>query len=145
MMFDSTIDRVPAHTPRAIQQKITKTSKAQLKNAIRAGKPACQKKLAKLAHEWDTERVLETNATLLILTGLLLGKKVHQNWYWLSGAVAAFLLEHALQGWCPPLPIIRALGVRTAAEIDASRAALTHYLKTGDKKSTLSLWKALNN
>ena len=28
-----------------------------------------------------------------------------------------FLLMHAIQGWCPPLPIIRKMGVRTAEEI----------------------------
>jgi hypothetical protein len=38
--------------------------------------------------------------------------------------VQAFFLQHALQGWCPPLPILRRLGVRTAAEIDEERYAL---------------------
>jgi hypothetical protein len=42
----------------------------------------------------------------------------------LTGTVGFFLLQHALQGWCPPLPIIRALGVRTAEEISAEKAVL---------------------
>jgi hypothetical protein len=29
-----------------------------------------------------------------------------------------------LQGWCPPLPIIRRAGVRTAREIEAERTIL---------------------
>jgi hypothetical protein len=29
-----------------------------------------------------------------------------------------------LQGWCPPLPILRSLGVRTADEINEERYAL---------------------
>ena len=42
----------------------------------------------------------------------------------LPGLVAAFLLQHALQGWCPPVPLFRHLGFRTAAEIDEERCAL---------------------
>jgi len=38
--------------------------------------------------------------------------------------VAAFLLQHAVQGWCPPLPVFRRLGVRTADEINDERVAL---------------------
>ena len=35
-----------------------------------------------------------------------------------------FLLQHALQGWCPPVPILRRQGFRTRHEIDAERQAL---------------------
>ena len=38
--------------------------------------------------------------------------------------VTAFLFQHAIQGWCPPLPILRRLGFRTAREIDTERTAL---------------------
>jgi hypothetical protein len=38
--------------------------------------------------------------------------------------VAGFLLQHAVQGWCPPVPLFRRLGFRTAAEIDYERYAL---------------------
>lgn len=80
--------------------------------------------LRRLDREWDTERVLETNAAALLLLSLGLGVVKNRRWLWLTGGVAAFLLQHALQGWCPPLPILRALGVRTAGEIGAERAAL---------------------
>lgn len=39
----------------------------------------------------------------------------------MTGAVGFFLLQHALQGWCPPLPIIRKIGVRTAEEINQEK------------------------
>jgi hypothetical protein len=39
-------------------------------------------------------------------------------------AVTAFLFQHAVQGWWPPLPLIRRLGVRTLREIDEERFAL---------------------
>jgi hypothetical protein len=33
-------------------------------------------------------------------------------------------MQHALQGWCPPLPLLRRLGVRTQQEIERERYAL---------------------
>jgi len=39
-------------------------------------------------------------------------------------AVGGFLLQHGVQGWCPPLGILRRLGVRTPREIEAERYAL---------------------
>jgi hypothetical protein len=42
----------------------------------------------------------------------------------LTGAVGFFLLQHALQGWCPPLPVIRKMGVRTVEEINNERIVL---------------------
>jgi hypothetical protein len=38
--------------------------------------------------------------------------------------VLTFLFQHAVQGWCPPLPVLRRLGVRTRKEIDRERYAL---------------------
>ena len=38
--------------------------------------------------------------------------------------VGGFLLQHAVQGWCPPLPVFRRYGVRTQTEIDDERYAL---------------------
>ncbi|HSH82103.1 MAG TPA: hypothetical protein VLA19_26550 [Herpetosiphonaceae bacterium] len=38
--------------------------------------------------------------------------------------VLPFLVQHAVQGWCPPLLVIRALGVRTRKEIDVEKYAL---------------------
>ena len=34
------------------------------------------------------------------------------GWLWFSVGVLAFLLQHALQGWCPPMPVFRWLGFR---------------------------------
>lgn len=42
----------------------------------------------------------------------------------MPAVIAAFLFQHALQGWCPPVPLFRRPGVRTQREIDAERGAL---------------------
>ena len=38
--------------------------------------------------------------------------------------MTAFLFQHALQGWCPPVPVLRRLGFRTVYEIDRERFSL---------------------
>ncbi len=48
----------------------------------------------------------------------------HRKWLLLPFGVAAFLLQHALQGWCPPVDIFRRLGIRTTREINDERVAL---------------------
>jgi hypothetical protein len=68
--------------------------------------------------------VLEANAASISLIGLALGRLVSRRWYLLPTAVAGFLLQHAVQGWCPPISLFRRLGVRTAQEIDHERYAL---------------------
>lgn len=82
-------------------------------------------RLRALDREWDIERVLETSSSTLSLTGFALAiARRNRRWLLLPFGVSAFLLQHALQGWCPPVPLLRRLGVRTAAEIDAERYAL---------------------
>ena len=63
-------------------------------------------------------------AATVSLVGLTLGATVNRKLFVLPGIVAGFLLQHAIQGWCPPVPVFRRLGFRTAAEIDYERYAL---------------------
>jgi hypothetical protein len=88
------------------------------------GVEAINRRLAELDREWDIERALEANAATVSLIGLTLGRTVDQKWFLLPTVVAGFLLQHAVQGWCPPLPVFRRLGVRTRTEIDYERYAL---------------------
>lgn len=82
------------------------------------GESVLSQRIEALNYEWDTERVLETNAAAVTLITSVLGLITKRHYmFLLTGTVGAFLLMHALEGWCPPLPIIRKLGVRTAEEI----------------------------
>jgi len=85
---------------------------------------AIRRRLDELDEEWDVERMLEANASTVSLIGLSLGFAVDRRWFLLPVAVAGFLFQHAVQGWCPPLPILRSLGFRTQSEIDHERYAL---------------------
>jgi len=79
-----------------------------------------------LNQEWDTERLLEVNASLLIVLSSYLGVRTSRIWFLLTGTVSVFMLWHAFLGWCPLLPVIRKLGVRTEAEIGAEKTALKY-------------------
>ena len=81
-------------------------------------------RLKELDREWDIERALEVNASALSLFGLLMGMTVSRRWLVLPVAVQAFLMQHGIQGWCPPLPLLRRNGFRTPEEIATERAAL---------------------
>ena len=81
-------------------------------------------RLRELDQEWDVERVLETGSSTLTLTGLVLGLGVNRKWLLLSLAVQGFFMQHALQGWCTPLPVFRRMGFRTQYEIEQERYAL---------------------
>jgi hypothetical protein len=82
------------------------------------------RRLDELDREWDIERTLEANAATLALAGTLLGGFADRRFLALPAVVTAFLLQHALQGWCPPVPVFRRLGVRTCTEINRERYAL---------------------
>lgn len=115
--------RVPAHTAAEINWRIERQTEEAV--AYFAAHPdEIDDRLDELDREWDIERVLEANAASISLVGLALAAGVDRRWLALPVAVAAFLLQHAVQGWCPPVPVFRRLGVRTADEIGRERYAL---------------------
>jgi hypothetical protein len=122
-IMTDTFDRVPRHTSedinRRIQEEIRRTVRhyAQRRNEIPV-------RLRELKQEWDIERAIEANASALALTGTALGATQDRRWLILPVLVTAFLFQHAIQGWCPPVPILRRLGFRTAHEIEQERTAL---------------------
>ena len=123
-MLPSTMSRVPSQTADEINQQIYLKTIQNVAQHSQSGAAAIERRLQELDQEWDIERVLETNAASVSLVGLALGATVDRRWFLLPVAVAAFLLQHALQGWCPPLPFFRRMGIRTASEIYAERYAL---------------------
>jgi hypothetical protein len=122
-MLPATADRVPAHTGEHINSLIRQQTVANVATHAADG-ASIERRLPELDHEWDIERTLEANAATVALLGLGLGVFVDRRFLILPAAVAGFLLQHALQGWCPPVPVFRRLGFRTEAEIARERYAL---------------------
>lgn len=123
-MLPATSARVEAHSPEHVNRRIQEEIEASVRRHAGADRAAVDARLRDLDREWDMERVLEANAATLALTGVLLGAFVDRRFLVLPGVVTAFLLQHALQGWCPPVPVFRRMGVRTASEIGRERYAL---------------------
>lgn len=119
-----TATRVSSNTPPKVNMRIKAQMEARVATLASQGQEVINARLEALDEEWDIERCLETGASSLMLIGTVLGTTVNKKWFWLPGGVAAFLLQHALQGWCPPLPVFRRLGVRTSEEINHERMAL---------------------
>jgi hypothetical protein len=123
MKNPATRERVPSQTAEEVNRQIRKELEARL--WFYAYNPEqIDNRLLELEQEWDIERTLESNAASLVLTGTVLGLVVSRKFLMLPAVVAAFLLQHAIQGWCPPLPFFRRLGIRTMAEIEGERHAL---------------------
>ena len=123
-MIPSTVERVPNQTAEHVNERIRRQTEESVARCAAAGRDAIDRRLAELDQEWDIERTLEANAATASLIGLTLGATVDRKWFIFPAVVAGFLLQHAVQGWCPPLPIFRRYGVRTQTEIDYERYAL---------------------
>jgi len=121
-MVPATEERVEVNTQEEINRQIRKELEAcvyyyaQRPNEI-------DDRLDELDHEWNIERLLETSAGVFSLTGLVFGS-VHRRWFVLPALAGAFLLQYAIQGWCPPVSAWRRLGIRTTREINHERFAL---------------------
>jgi hypothetical protein len=114
--------RVEENTPEEINRRIRRDLKARV--LYFAQRPEeIDRRLDELDREWDIERLLQVNAGALSLMGMTFGV-VRRRWYLLPAAAAAFLIQHAVQGWCPPVSLFRRIGIRTTREINHERYAL---------------------
>lgn len=123
-MVPSTVERVPQHTAEHINEEIRRRTEERIAHVAAAGRSAIDRRLAELDHEWDIERTLEANAATLTVAGATLALVSDRRFALVPLIVGSFLLQHAVQGWCPPLPVFRRLGVRTQSEIDYERYSL---------------------
>jgi hypothetical protein len=122
-MLPATTERVALNTRASANDDSTRHARKDLAE-VREGGDAIERRLEELDREWDFERVFETQAALGSLVGLTLGATVDRRFFVIPAIIGAFLFQHALQGWCPPLPFLRRLGVRTQSEIERERYAL---------------------
>ena len=128
-LLPATATRIRDASPAAANRAIRQGAEDRLTRA--AAQPATiARDLAALDREWDVERALMANAATLATAGAVLALTVNPRFAIVPAIVGGFLLQHALQGWCPPLPVFRALGFRSAREIGAERSA--HQALRGD-------------
>ena len=118
-------DNVRSVTEQEINRQIDAKIEESIRHYATQSPEAISNRIQELDQEWDIERHLAMTASSVGLGTVLLsflggGKK----WLLLTGTAMGFLMNHALRGWCPPVPLFRKLGVRTRAEIDREKYAL---------------------
>ncbi|HEV2319116.1 MAG TPA: hypothetical protein VGV18_05160 [Verrucomicrobiae bacterium] len=117
-------DRVRRNTADSVLRAIDRKTENNIALYSRQSGAVISERIEELEREWSIERWLETNASALAFTGTLLGLTVNKKWFVVPLLVTGFLFQHAVQGWCPPVPFLRKAGVRTRAEIDREKFAL---------------------
>ena len=139
--------RVRRSSSPEVNEKVDQEIREKLKSYTGSDYEMIDDRISELDKEWDIERTLQLNAASLALTGTVLGLTVDRRWLALPILVGSFLIQHALQGWCPPLPILRRLGFRTRTEIDKEKFALTAL--RGDFRRTVNspnkAWQAVKH
>ena len=123
-MKNEETDRVRARTAPEILARIDQQIEERIRYFATQSRGVLNLRLDELEREWDIDRWLETNFSALALSGLALGLTANRKWFWLTGSVLGCLLQHAVVGWSPPVPLLRRAGVRTRSEIDREKFAL---------------------
>jgi hypothetical protein len=122
-MIGETTTRVQKHTPTYLNERVIDKIRQTIKHYAE-NPEGIEERLKQLDREWDMERVLEANASSLVILGIILGTFVQPWFYLISFLVVVFLLQHAIQGWCPPIRLFRRMGFRTHSEIATEHYAL---------------------
>ncbi len=123
-LFPPTAQRVFLRTDPQANAEIRNQTIQNLNLYKNCDEAAIGDRIKKLNQEWDTERFIEVKASILIFLSSYLGIKMSRSWFLFTGAVAVFMMQHAIFGWCPSLPLIRRWGVRTCEEINEEKTAL---------------------
>jgi hypothetical protein len=117
-------DRVRARTPPEINQEIDIETAAIVRFYSGKTDYEISRRIEDLDNEWDIGRIVEVRAATVSLIGVILGLKRGKKWLILPTIASTFLLQYAIQGWCPPVSLLRRFGFRTRLEIDLEKYAL---------------------
>jgi len=129
---ETRFDRVRAHSPSSVNEKIDLLTEARLARLEEAGPEEAARRLEELDREWDIDRALmlffSGAGGLTFGLGLKRLRRFGQGrgngWLSFFSVQLAFLGVHAAYGWCPPVALLRRLGFRTHSEIEKERDAV---------------------
>jgi len=102
-----------------------------------------RERIEELDKEWDVERTLELNASLVALSGILLSAIGGKKWLIVPALATAFIAQHAIHGWCPPIPLLRKMNVRTRKQIAKEKFGLMELLKKRAEKNPDKEWRSV--
>jgi hypothetical protein len=127
-------DRIREHTRESVNKRIDRQTLGAVADSIGSSDEIVGR-LRELDREWNVDRALMVNfaaiggLTAAMTMRNLLRKGRFGGWGALFWVQVGFLAYHAIKGWCPPLPVFRRLGFRSANEIGAEREVLHEALK----------------
>lgn len=125
-------DRVRRHSSHRVNARIDAELRASARHRLTP--EGARARLALLDREWDLDRAVMASFALLGGLAFALGlrsiraRRKANGWLVLFGTQLGFLLVYAVYGWCPPLPVLRRVGFRTAREIEAERHVVASRL-----------------
>lgn len=118
-----TFDKVRQMTPRSVNEKIDRQMLQRVEEISAQGPEAIKDRLQELEKEWDLDKVLMLNFSVLVFAQLLAARK-DKRWLWGPIIQTPFMAMHAILGWCPPSLWFRPMGFRTDKEIQSEREEL---------------------
>lgn len=128
-MVTPTAERVRMHTKPEVNERIQRQTERSI-GYFEHHPGEIRERLDELNQEWDIERVLEAQFGSFVLFGTTMSLLTKNRWWLIMAAIpAAFMVQHAVQGWCPPVPLWRRAGIRTAREIESERCELEEKLQ----------------
>ena len=119
----TTRNRVSRNTSADVSRRIHQEIESNIR-FYQGHKNQIPARLQALDEEWDIERAIQADAAAVSFAGMVFGTLGRSRWLLLPVLASGFLFQHAVQGWCPPIPLLRRLGFRTSFEIDLERQAL---------------------
>lgn len=117
-------DRVRRYTSHAQLRRIDDATENRLRLYSSQPPDVIQQRITELRREWSIERYLQINVATVGLATVALAATLNRKWGFLTCAGLGFFLVHAVEGFDPPIPLLRRLGIRTRAEIDREIYAL---------------------
>lgn len=117
-------DRVRRYTSQQQIRRIDQAMEDRLRMYASAPPSVIEQRIEELRREWSIERYLQLNIAAVGLATVALAATTDRRWGWLTCAGLGFFLFHAVEGFDPPLPALRRLGIRTRSEINAEIYAL---------------------
>lgn len=118
-------DQGSRHSPEGADAAIDHEIEQRVRTYANASEAMLDQRIRRLEREWDAGQGLELSLAGASLLGIALGVATDRRWLAaVPGVALAFLAQHAVQGWSPPVPLLRRMGFRTRREIEQERYAL---------------------
>lgn len=122
-------DQVRMLTSPQINARIDSKIQENIARYAGASPEEIERRIQELDQEWDIDRALMATAGGFSLLGVALaGITRSRKWLLLPTSIGGFLVQHAYQGSCAPMSLLRRAGVRTRSEIEREKSALQQLM-----------------